>query len=522
LSEEFLRAILSIGFGALAGGVTNAVAVWMLFHPYKAPRLGPWRLTLLQGAIPKNQARLASAIGRTVGGRLLTEEDLARTFAREEFRSAFDERLSAFLEEVMQKERGSLRELLPPAVAPEVEGLLQDVLGHAEERLRLYLNSERFQEAVERRAHELTDALADEPIAGVLTPAREEALTGAIEDWLAGAVASDEFREAVDDYLRRASERLLAPERTFEEVLPLGLVGSVERAISSYLPLAIQRLGGLLEDPGARVRFESTLHDLFHRFLRDLKFHQRLVARLVVTDETLDKLLDTIEKEGAERLSQMLRDPAVQSAMARGVNDAIVDFLRRPVRSVLGEPGSESVVQARDTIAEWVVGMARDPANRTFLVEKLKSGLDKAGARTWGDVLSRIPTGKVASGLVAAARSEAGAKLYQEIGKRALDALLERPLGRPSRFLPETAPRKIEQALGDPLWAWLQTQVPAVVHRIDVAARVEQKVLEFPTANMEELVRRVTHRELRLIVILGYWLGAFIGVVLIVVQWAVS
>jgi uncharacterized membrane protein YheB (UPF0754 family) len=57
-----------------------------------------------------------------------------------------------------------------------------------------------------------------------------------------------------------------------------------------------------------------------------------------------------------------------------------------------------------------------------------------------------------------------------------------------------------------------------VVQRIDVAARVEQKVLEFPTASMEELIRRVTHRELRLIVILGYWLGAFIGVVMIVTQ----
>jgi uncharacterized membrane protein YheB (UPF0754 family) len=35
---------------------------------------------------------------------------------------------------------------------------------------------------------------------------------------------------------------------------------------------------------------------------------------------------------------------------------------------------------------------------------------------------------------------------------------------------------------------------------------------------LEELVKRVTHRELRLIVILGYWLGGFIGVVMIVVQ----
>ena len=125
-------------------------------------------------------------------------------------------------------------------------------------------------------------------------------------------------------------------DKTFEQVLPLGLVGSVEKAISSYLPLALKRLGGLLEDREARDRFEGVLHDLFHRFLRDLNFYQRVVARLIVTEETVDRVLDTIEQEGAERLSNMLREQEMQDAMARGVNDAIVDFLRRPVTSVLG------------------------------------------------------------------------------------------------------------------------------------------------------------------------------------------
>jgi len=57
-----------------------------------------------------------------------------------------------------------------------------------------------------------------------------------------------------------------------------------------------------------------------------------------------------------------------------------------------------------------------------------------------------------------------------------------------------------------------------VVERIDVARRVEEKVLDFPTPRMEELVRKVTDRELRLIVRLGYVLGAFIGVVLVAVN----
>ena len=77
MSPDLLSALLTIALGAVAGGVTNTVAVWMLFHPYEPPRVGRWTLSFFQGAIPKNQARLAEAIGRTVGERLGRGEALA-------------------------------------------------------------------------------------------------------------------------------------------------------------------------------------------------------------------------------------------------------------------------------------------------------------------------------------------------------------------------------------------------------------------------------------------------------------
>jgi uncharacterized membrane protein YheB (UPF0754 family) len=518
VTDPLVRELVTVLFGALAGGITNSVAIWMLFHPYVPPVLWKWRIRFLQGAVPKNQPRLAAAIGRTVGNRLLTPDDLTRTFANVEFRAAFNDRLGGFLEEVLERERGSLRDLIPPAVMTEVEAVLEDVAELALQRLVDYVDSDRFQESMERRAGELVDAVADEPIGGVLTPARGAALEEAVDEWLQEAVETDDFQGAVEDYIERATRRLLAPSRTFEEVLPLGLVGSVEKAISGYLPLAIERLGKLLEDPRARVRLESTIHELLHRFLQDLKFHQRVVARLVMTEDTVDKVLDTIETEGADRLSEILRDPAVQDAMAKGVNEAIVDFLRRPVTSVLGNPEDPNVVESRATLAGWVVGMARDPGTREFLVEKIHTGLEKAGARTWGDLLRRVPRERVAEWIVSAARTDAARRVYSEGVRRLLAGLLDRPIGTPARWLPEGSPGRLREALGDPVWEWLQTQVPDVVQRIDVARRVEEKVLDFPTARMEELVRKVTDRELRLIVRLGYVLGGFVGIILVVVN----
>ena len=54
MTEIVVRATLTIVFGSIAGGVTNSLAIWMLFHPYEPPRLLGRRLRSLQGATPKN------------------------------------------------------------------------------------------------------------------------------------------------------------------------------------------------------------------------------------------------------------------------------------------------------------------------------------------------------------------------------------------------------------------------------------------------------------------------------------
>ena len=515
--ESLIAPLLTIAFGALAGGLTNSVAIWMLFHPHEPVRIGRRRLRFLQGAIPKNQPRLAAAVGRTVGNRLLTESDLKRTFADEEFRRAFDQRLGEFVDLLLKEDRGSLRQMLPASILPEVESALQHSADQVRDRIGRYLDSEEFATTIEERTGSIVEALSDVPVGGALTPARSAALASALDGWMEGTLEGEGFYRAVDDYLSTTTHSLLAPEKTFEDTIPPGMVAAFERGLAGYLPLAIARLGSLLEDDRARARFEQGINDLLHHFLRDLRFHQRVVARLVITEDTVERVLDAIREEGAEQMARMLKDPAVQAAMSRGINDAVVDFLRRPVHSVLGEADSESVVGARQTLANWVVSTARDPATRGFLVEKLEASLHQAGARSWGEILERVPPPSIAGGLVSLARSDAASGLIDRTTRQLGDALLDRPVGVPARWLPDGAVDRLKKGLSTPVWEWLQAQVPVVVRQIDVARRVEEKVLAFPAARMEQIVRRVTERELRLIVRLGYLLGGIIGTVLVLV-----
>ena len=79
---EILKVILPILIGATIGYFTNFLAIKMLFRPRKEVRIGKWRVPFTPGIIPKNQPRLANAIGNTVGGHLLNLDTIKDSFQK--------------------------------------------------------------------------------------------------------------------------------------------------------------------------------------------------------------------------------------------------------------------------------------------------------------------------------------------------------------------------------------------------------------------------------------------------------
>ncbi|MEX0690545.1 MAG: DUF445 family protein [Gemmatimonadales bacterium] len=409
---DVLHLVMTVAFGALAGGLTNAVAIWMLFHPHQ-PR-GP-RFLRIQGAIPKNHERLAKTIGRTVGQRLLTPSDLAEHLGSGVLRQSFDQAVGAVLHDLLTRERKSLREELPPAARAEVDRLAAAV------------------------GPSLAATLAGRPD-----------LAAGIGGWLA-----------------RQRERLAADHTPLLDRLPPDLIAAVERGVAAYLPLALERVAVALRNPDARGRIEGALHDIYARLLQDLMLHQRVMARLVMTEKTITRLLDSFSEQGADDLARLLDEPAMRAHVARAVNDAMVRFLRRPLATHLDTLGAERLARAEQSLTAWLASAAQSAPVIAGLEDAVTRGLNR---------LLNIPVGR----------------LVDRLGN-------------------DTAAR-LPALVAPPLWEWIQGQIPGIVTQLDIPTMVEQKVRGFSLDRMEEIVRATTQRELDLIVRLGYLLGGIIGV----------
>jgi len=302
-SSPWVQFGIQVAIGTVAGGVTNTIAVWMLFNP-KEKRFG------FQGAIPKNQARLAKSLGKTVGERLLTPGDLQSELGRPEFRAAFQARLEDVITTILTS-REPLIDKVPPPVVTALEG-----------------------------------------------------------------------------------------------------------AMTSYLPVAMTKLGAFLGQPATRVKVRTALHSMFNRFVEDMRFHERIFAKLMMTEKKFDTALDAIERDGVEQVVGLLEKPEVREEISKAIHDAILAYLQKPISDILGD------VEAR-----------KDP----------------------------------------------------------------------------NAPKRLAASAAPVIWDWIDEQIPELVKKLDVQSMVERKVMAFSVERVEEILRMVIDKELKMIIISGYILGALVG-----------
>ena len=80
--------------GAAIGFITNGIAIRMMFRPWKPIYIGKFRVPFTPGLIPKEQPRIAKAIGKVVGNNLLDNETIKETLLSDETK----EKLFAYID----------------------------------------------------------------------------------------------------------------------------------------------------------------------------------------------------------------------------------------------------------------------------------------------------------------------------------------------------------------------------------------------------------------------------------------
>lgn len=524
--SEFLSLdwLTFIGIGIAAGLITNAVAIWMLFHPYRPVRIGRLRV-FPQGAIPKEIERIARRIGQTVGTHLLRTEDIVATLGQPEFRERFDRTLRSALEDLVDRELGNLRSQIPRGRLGEVQGTVAEFGERLLEGLTEYLQGETFERRVAEFVGRLNVEFGDEPLERVLTPAARAQLVVMLRDLGEGLVKGPGFRTAVREFFQRNLHDFVTSEEPLGRYLPAGVINFGEAIVGNYLPLVLDRFGQILESPAAQERVRRALRNFIDGYLSQRGVLQQIVGRLIITERTLTQTVQALERGGAEEVAALLREPLIQDRAAAAVNDAIDEVLARPVRDIFGDMSAEDLDRVGAVLTDRIVEFAAHETTEEFVVSRAERFLSAAEGKKLQDVMEYL--GPEAAGrigertsewMVEIARGERVKSLLEGALLHQTEWLMTVPIGRIRDYLPPDALDRAERLLFDPLWEFLQSRVPTVVAELPIAEMVEHRIRAYPIEDFERLIWTVTRRELRLIIYLGGFLGAVVGSVMVMVQ----
>ncbi|WP_409177676.1 DUF445 domain-containing protein [Brevibacillus fortis] len=103
--------LVNIAVGSVIGGVTNELAIRMLFKPVKPWYIGRWKVPFTPGLIPRRRDDIAIQMGRLVEEHLLTTEGVKRALNQSGLESTLTGWMNTIARDWMTDER-SLRQAL--------------------------------------------------------------------------------------------------------------------------------------------------------------------------------------------------------------------------------------------------------------------------------------------------------------------------------------------------------------------------------------------------------------------------
>ena len=132
--DNFIVTLLFMAIiGAAIGGVTNHLAIKMLFRPYKAIYIKNWRLPFTPGLIPKRRDELAKQLGLTVVNYLLTPETFRKKFFSKDIQDKVEHFVQTKVEETIFTNDKTIQDWLnlagfahlPTTIEQKVEAIVE-------------------------------------------------------------------------------------------------------------------------------------------------------------------------------------------------------------------------------------------------------------------------------------------------------------------------------------------------------------------------------------------------------------
>ncbi len=515
--------------GAFIGYLTNYVAIRMLFRPLKPWRLFGLRLPMTPGVIPGKRHDLAVNIGRMVGGHLLTSTDVQKALAEEAFRAELGSLLSSRVNTILSQDLGPLPTLVPGRFRSYFQAGVDILRWRALKQLHSHLNSDRFGDNLQTMLTERLDDLLDRNLEEIIPAEQCARIFNFLGETASDFLTGPEVERWLVTYLDTRFGELLAQGKTPADLLPADLASELLDLLEAETPGLLQKLAALIREPLMRDRIAGALCRVVDSFTAALGPMAALLGSFLNPEAIHAKIRDYLDHKG-EEISDWLFDEAVQTKVAEVLRNKAENLLQTPLSELLRKVPPEKLARARQVLAEKILQVLRDPATGRALINLINEALAAQQGRSLNEILLALlgPDG-VGDARAALSREVLGLVRSHNF-KRVLDRLLtdllekqllNRPIGRLDQFLPQEVQSGIAGFLLEQVGEILVREVPDLVEALNIGEIVTRKVDSLDLLMLERLLLSIMEEQFKYINLFGALLGFIIGLgnLLFLISW---
>lgn len=506
--------------GFFIGLLTNGLAIFMLFHPYKEKRVFGVRLPFTPGAIPREHKRLAKKIADTVCKHLLTNDEIIDAFSKPEVEEYILHSIGQSVDGAINIEAESLMSLVPKGWEEDVDEFIQSVIKKLAGEINNIIESDAALEIVDHFVDRELKTLLDLRLNGMLNPEHIQKLEGIIKSVVTKVYHSIGLKEKAYSIINGKLDDFIFSSKKVSDLLSEDMLRVIEKNVIEHTEDLTKTLFIKMKSEGALRSVEEELKKKAKEHVNSLKFIPRILLEMPITQNKLESFLDDFitDARGENKLNKV--DLIVIGKLKVIMAEKVQSIFGREIKDVIAEIPQDTIGQVKMEIEKKLFDIFADKELEELLIGELDKKIVNFEELEMHKIIPELTDHElikikefITNIIVGSMRKDGTKELFSEKFSVALKGYLNSKLGNLSHLLSHSLVEKIKLAIFNKSFSMLKEKAPTLLEKLDIKLLVEQKVEEFPLDELERIVVQIAGSQLKSITFLGGVLGFLIGLI---------
>jgi uncharacterized membrane protein YheB (UPF0754 family) len=492
------------------------MAIWMLFHPYKALKL--FGLTVWpQGMIPRHREKLAQSIGNAVGNELVSQQTVFDAlFETSFFQRKVEDFVGAYTNELLSRVYPSFLDALPSQARAPILDTISALQYRLAEYIAEMLKSEETSTAIRRFVDKQADELVSRRLGDMVSSEAIDQVLGFMRQRLQRAISNEGFEQKIREFVSGRLDDLAQSNATLGETFTPDTVAFVKERIDQQVPPIVHHLADIATSDATRKQIGSLIKLEVDQYYEQLS----IIKKIFISRERIHREVDDlVNKTLPKRIEEYLRGQAFEQEAEAFLNSTIDNFLARPLKDLIGQFDGEKFEELKDQVINRLLELVRSEGLSSSITTYLDDAMERLRPQTLSVVLQQIDPDSLeylkdflTRSLLGLLSRDDTARTINAILTSQVERLLIQPIGRLGDHVSEGSMHRASAALVDRITLAARERLPVAIAEFDVGGVVRKKVSDYPIEKLEALVLSVARDHLKTIELFGALIGFIIGV----------